>query len=131
MTMNGMGQQVPTLEIESDAENRVSEGSVMEQLEEAAPVREETPRQEEAPVRTAPQPKVTLQTTGGENRDSTRNKLIGAGCGIVLGVLLLTVGFWKTLLLGGLGCLGAYIFGVSDKQQSLKEFINRVFPPKD
>ncbi len=46
-------------------------------------------------------------------------------------MLLLTVGFWKTLLLGGMGALGAFLFGVNDKQQSVKTLINRLFPPKD
>ena len=126
--MNEMDQQVPVIELEDAAGKSIPEGSLMEQPEDPEQP-EEKPAA--AAARTAPQPKVTLQSTGTEDKDSLRNKLIGAGCGIVLGVLLLTVGFWKTLLLGGLGCLGAYLFGVSDKQQSLKEFINRVFPPKD
>ena len=124
MTMNDMEQQVPTLELDTAAEGSIPEGSLMEQPEEAAP-------QPEEPAARTSQPKVTLQATDKESKDSTRNKLIGAGCGVILGVLLLTVGFWKTLLLAGLGCVGAYLFGVTDKQQSLKEFINRVFPPKD
>jgi uncharacterized membrane protein len=76
-------------------------------------------------------PRIEIRQTTPLDDRSLRNKLIGAVCGVGLGVLLLTVGFWKTLLLGGMGALGAFLFGVNDKQQSVKTLINRLFPPKD
>lgn len=120
MTMNEMEHSVPVIgDVETPGESLVEQP-----VEEAAAPAAETARPEA-------QPKVLLQPTAKEDGNSFRNKLIGAACGVALGVLLLTVGFWKTLLLAGLGFLGGYLFGVSDKQQSLKEFINRAFPPKD
>ena len=121
MTMNEMEPKEPVI-----GEPEAPEKSLVEQPEAewTEPAQEETAGAEA-------QPRVTVQPTRAADKNSLRNKLIGAGCGVVLGVLLLTMGFWKTLLLGGLAVAGAYFFGVSDKSQSLKEFINRVFPPKD
>lgn len=51
-------------------------------------------------------------------------------CGIVLAVLLLTLGFWKTLFVTLLCAVGAVIGGVEDKAEFLKKIVNKVFPPQ-
>lgn len=56
--------------------------------------------------------------------------LLGLVVGVVLAVLLIVVGFWKTLLVAVLACIGALLGGVRDKSQWLKDIINRLFPPK-
>ncbi len=38
-------------------------------------------------------------------------RIVGAGLGVLLGVLMLTIGFWKALLLGLLGAAGWYLAG--------------------
>lgn len=58
----------------------------------------------------------------------------GVLCGILgalLAILLLTIGFWKTLLVAVLCALGAFIGGVKDKPAAVKNAINRLFPPKE
>ena len=58
----------------------------------------------------------------------------GVLCGILgalLAILLLTIGFWKTLLVAVLCALGAFIGGVKDKPAAVKNAINHLFPPKE
>lgn len=47
---------------------------------------------------------------------------------MILGLLLLWVGFWKTVLLALLMAVGAFLGGVKDKRQWLKNAANRVIP---
>lgn len=56
--------------------------------------------------------------------------LLCAVIGLAVAVLLMTIGFWKTLLVAVFGCVGGILGGVFDKSQWLKEMINRLFPPK-
>ncbi len=48
----------------------------------------------------------------------------------VLGLLVMTVGFWKTLILGLLFFLGYFLGAVEDKSQFAKDALNRVIPEK-
>lgn len=57
----------------------------------------------------------------------------GAFCGvigIVVAVLLLTIGFWKMLLVALLCGLGVFLGAVKDKSAFCKKVINKLFPPK-
>ena len=56
--------------------------------------------------------------------------LCGLG-GVLLAVLLLSVGFWKTLFIAILCVAGVFVGGVKDKAKWTKNTINRLFPPKD
>lgn len=49
---------------------------------------------------------------------------------MVLALLLLTIGFWKTLLVALCVCVGAFIGGVADKRKMISQVVNRLFPPK-
>ncbi len=49
---------------------------------------------------------------------------------MVLGLLLLTVGFWSTVWIALLGAAGGFLGGVNDKKQILKNVLNRVIPDK-
>ena len=51
--------------------------------------------------------------------------------GIVLALLLIFLGFWKTLFICVLGGLGAFIGGVKDKPQFCKNVINKVLPKSE
>ena len=46
------------------------------------------------------------------------------------GVLWMTLGFWKTLLLLILFVLGYFIGAVDNKMQMLKDTVNRIIPEK-
>ena len=58
----------------------------------------------------------------------------GACCGvlgILLAILLLTIGFWKTLFVALLCAVGVFLGAVKDKASFLKNLINKLFPPKE
>ena len=45
-----------------------------------------------------------------------------------LALLILLVGFWSTMLIALLVAIGAFIGGVKDKKQWLRDKINKLFP---
>ncbi len=49
---------------------------------------------------------------------------------MLLGLLFLWIGFWKTLLIFALMLIGAFIGGVEDKQEWLRNLVNRLLPAK-
>ena len=65
-----------------------------------------------------------------DEKDRKRKLLIGSACGAAVAVLLMTIGFGRTLFLGVMSGAGAFIYGVKDKQQWLKDTVNRLFPPR-
>ena len=53
-----------------------------------------------------------------------------AGVAMLLGLLFLWIGFWKTLLIFCLMLVGMFIGGVEDKQEKIRGLVNRLFPAK-
>jgi len=51
--------------------------------------------------------------------------------GVVLAVLLLTIGVWKTLFILAFGAVGALIGGIGNKQEAVRSVVNRRFPARD
>lgn len=51
--------------------------------------------------------------------------------GTVLALLLVYIGFWRTLLVAVFAALGYFAGASPNKTESIKRLINRVFPPKD
>ncbi|MBR5110519.1 MAG: DUF2273 domain-containing protein [Clostridia bacterium] len=56
--------------------------------------------------------------------------VFSAGVAMVLGLLFLWIGFWKTLFIFCLMLVGLFIGGVEDKQEWVRSLVNRLFPPK-
>ena len=56
--------------------------------------------------------------------------VFSAAAAMVLGLLLLTVGFWKTVWVALFGVAGGFLGGVKDKKQMLKNVLNRIIPDK-
>jgi uncharacterized membrane protein len=56
--------------------------------------------------------------------------VFSGACAMVLGLLLLTVGFWNTVWIALLGAVGGFFGGVRDKKQILKNVLNRIIPDK-
>lgn len=54
-----------------------------------------------------------------------------AALGVILATLLLTIGFWRTLLIAVFAALGALGGGIGNKRDAVRVAINRSFPPKD
>ena len=50
---------------------------------------------------------------------------------LIAAILLLTIGFWKTLFVALLCAAGVFVGGVQDKQGFLRRVANRLFPPKE
>ena len=57
--------------------------------------------------------------------------LFCAVVGVIVGCMVLLLGFWNTVLLALLAALGAFIGGVKNKPAAIKRFINRVLPARD
>ena len=55
--------------------------------------------------------------------------LLFAALGAVLALMLLYMGFWRTLFVIVLAAVGYFIGASEDKAESLKALINKVFPP--
>ena len=53
-------------------------------------------------------------------------QIIGAAAGVVIGLLMLLIGFFKTLLLVALGLIGWWLCGSRTIPQPVKEFFDRV-----
>ena len=49
---------------------------------------------------------------------------------MLLALLFLAVGFWRTLLIVLLILLGAFIGGVKDKKEWIRDLVNKLFPPR-
>ena len=56
--------------------------------------------------------------------------VFSAAAAMVLGLLLLTVGFWNTVWIALFGVVGGILGGVKDKKQMLKNVLNRIIPDK-
>ena len=56
--------------------------------------------------------------------------VFSAATAMVLGLLLLTVGFWNTVWIALFGAVGGILGGVKDKKQMLKNVLNRIIPDK-
>ena len=57
--------------------------------------------------------------------------LLCAVLGAVAALMIIAIGFWKTVFVALLACAGAFIGGVKDKPEAVKHMINRVLPPHD
>ena len=58
----------------------------------------------------------------------------GIACGIALvlaGVLVMTIGFWKTLVLCVLFGIGYFMGTVENKKDFMKSTANKIFPEKE
>ena len=56
--------------------------------------------------------------------------VFSAAVAMVVGLLILCVGFWNTVFIFLLMALGAFLGGVKNKKEWLKDIINRLFPAK-
>ena len=50
---------------------------------------------------------------------------------MVCALLILLLGFWETVLVALLAAVGAFIGGVKDKKEWLRNVINRLFPARN
>ena len=51
--------------------------------------------------------------------------------GAVIAALLLAIGFWKTLFILAFAAVGALLGGVANKQEAVRDIVNKRFPAKD
>jgi len=50
--------------------------------------------------------------------------------GVLLALMLLFLGFWRTLFVAVLACAGYLIGATENKSEALRQLINKCFPPK-
>lgn len=59
-----------------------------------------------------------------------KGKTIGTLLGFIIAILVLTIGFFKTLFIVLCTWLGYYIGKKTDNQENIKEIIERILPPR-
>ncbi len=59
-----------------------------------------------------------------------RKKIAGALVGLIIGILILTIGFFKTLLLCLTTLIGCYLGSRWRFQEDLKDFILKIIPER-
>ncbi len=59
-----------------------------------------------------------------------RGAMLGAVLGIGAACLFMWLGFWKTVFILGMAAIGAFLFGVDNKMDRLKNCINKLFPSR-
>ena len=57
--------------------------------------------------------------------------IFGALLGALIAALLLWIGFWKTLFIALLTCVGLFIGGVADKKGCISGVADKLFPQKE
>lgn len=60
---------------------------------------------------------------------TSKRKCFYAGAFFLTGLLLVLIGFWKTLFVAVLTAVGAFIGASDNVAESLKKAINKAFPP--
>ena len=51
--------------------------------------------------------------------------------GVVIALLILFLGFWRTAFVALLFALGYFVGAVPNKGEAVKNAVNKIFPPKD
>lgn len=64
------------------------------------------------------------------NKETVKG-LLGGTLGLITAILILTIGFWKTLLLVGLAAAGWWLSGARQLPQGVYEFLARIKFPWD
>ena len=113
---------------ETGAPGSIQEAYVPQEDEEAE--QEAAPQPEQTPVHVHHKPPMPHRGAGPKERQKMLRTLLGGLAGAAVGAMLLTIGFWKTLFIAAFTALGAVAFGVEDKQEWLKDIINRLIPPR-
>lgn len=60
-----------------------------------------------------------------------RGKTLGLLIGLIISILTLTVGVFKTLFIVGCSLLGLFIGDKIDHHEDLRHIIERILPPRD
>lgn len=55
-------------------------------------------------------------------------RVTGAGLGLVLGICLVVVGFWKTLVIALMCSIGYYVGKWADERKGIREFLEEKLP---
>lgn len=57
--------------------------------------------------------------------------VICAALGALVALMLLYIGFWRTLFVTLLAAIGYFVGAEPNKAEAVKKLVNRLFPPKD
>lgn len=57
-----------------------------------------------------------------------RGKFIGGSVGFLFGLIVLIIGFWKTIFLALCMSIGYWIGGMSDKKEKFISFLDKILP---
>lgn len=56
--------------------------------------------------------------------------ILCAALGALLALMLLYIGFWRTLFVALLAAIGYFLGAEANKAEAIKKLVNRLFPPK-
>lgn len=57
-----------------------------------------------------------------------KGKIIGLGIGLVIGILVLTIGFWRAMFIIFSMGVGYWIGGISDKKEKFFALLDKMLP---
>ncbi|HHY81445.1 MAG TPA: DUF2273 domain-containing protein [Clostridiales bacterium] len=57
-----------------------------------------------------------------------KGKIIGLLCGLIFGILILTLGFWKGILLLLCIALGCWLGSFHDRKENFLAFLDKILP---
>lgn len=57
-----------------------------------------------------------------------KGKITGLLCGLILGILILVIGFWKSVLLLLCIALGCWIGSFHDRKENFLAFLDKILP---
>lgn len=57
-----------------------------------------------------------------------KGRIIGLGLGLLIGILILLVGFWKMTLLLFCMLVGYWLGGIREKRERFMSFLDRILP---
>ena len=61
--------------------------------------------------------------------DENRRRSLGAIIGLLLAIMILVVGFFKTLFIFICGAIGYFLGGMSWDKEKIKDWLERILPP--
>ncbi|HZJ58390.1 MAG TPA: DUF2273 domain-containing protein [Clostridia bacterium] len=57
-----------------------------------------------------------------------RGRILGVSLGLLAGIIIVTMGFWKTVILALCAGIGYWIGGMTDRQERFIAFLDKILP---
>ncbi|MGI5850802.1 MAG: DUF2273 domain-containing protein [Clostridiales bacterium] len=57
-----------------------------------------------------------------------KGRIVGVSLGLIVGIVFVTIGFWKTVILLMCVGIGYWLGGMTDKQEKFMNFLDKILP---